>query len=263
MTVTDTQFLVLIESFLWPFFRVAGLLMTAPMIGTRTIPTTLRLILAVSISIVVAPTIPAFDYIDPLSGIGLMTTAQQVMIGASIGLVIRLIFMVLEVGGEVIAQQMGLGFAAMVDPASGRQVPVISQFYVILATLMFFSLNGHLIMIQVVVDSFKTLPIGVDGITREDAWGVVTWGGWLLSSAVLIALPAIGSMMIVNLSFGVMTRAAPQLNIFAVGFPIMMIMGMFIISMTLSSMQGHIADLFQEAFLHARGLARVSGSGAL
>ena len=234
--------------------------MTAPFIGTRTVPVTLRLILAVSIAIIVAPSVPPFDYVDPVSATGLMITVQQVMIGAGMGIVIRIIFMVLEVGGEVIAMQMGLGFAAMVDPAStGRQVPVVSQFYVILATLMFFSLNGHLIMIQVVTDSFKTLPIGVEGITRDDAWGVVTWGGWLLTSAVLIALPAISAMMIVNLSFGVMVRAAPQLNIFAVGFPIMMIMGIFIISMTLSNMQGHITELFEQAFLHARSLARASG----
>ena len=255
MTVTDIEIIGLIEAWLWPFFRIAGLLMTAPFIGTRTVPVTLRLILAVSIAIIVAPSVPPFDYVDPVSATGLMITVQQVLIGAGMGIVIRIIFMVLEVGGEVIAMQMGLGFAAMVDPASGKQVPVVSQFYVILATLMFFSLNGHLIMIQVVTDSFKTLPIGIDGVTREDAWGVVQWGGWLLSTAVLIALPAIAAMMIVNLSFGVMTRAAPQLNIFAVGFPIMMIMGMFILSMTLSNMQGHIADLFEQAFLHARSIA--------
>ncbi|MFK8068223.1 MAG: flagellar biosynthetic protein FliR [Gammaproteobacteria bacterium] len=257
MTISDAELMLMIESWLWPFFRIAGLLMTAPMIGTRTVPVTLRLILAAGISIVAAPSVPAFEYIVLFSPEGFMTTIQQVLIGAGMGIVIRLIFMVLEVGGQVIAQQMGLGFAAMVDPSSGRQVPVVSQFYVILATLMFFSLNGHLIMIQIVTESFHTLPIGVDGYTREDAWGVVTWGGWLLSSAVLIALPAITAMMIVNISFGVMTRASPQLNIFAVGFPIMMIMGMFIISVTLSNMQNHIVELFEQAFLHARSLARI------
>lgn len=256
MTFSDQEIIALILQWLWPFFRIAGLMMTAPMIGTRTVPVTLRLILAVCITIAVAPTVPEFVYQDPMSAQGLMITIQQILIGAVLGLVVRLIFLVLEVGGEVIAQQMGLGFAAMVDPASGRQVPVISQFYTILATLMFFSLNGHLVLIQVITDSFQTLPIGMHGITRDDAWGVVTWGGWLLSSAVLIALPAIAAMMIVNLSFGVMTRAAPQLNIFAVGFPIMIIMGMFIISMTLSNMQSHIADLFEEAFLHAQHIAR-------
>lgn len=256
MTFSDEEIIRLILSWLWPFFRIAGLLMTAPMIGTRTVPTTLRLILAVCVTMAVAPGLPPMPTIDPLSATGFMITIQQVMIGAVLGLVVRLILLVLEVGGEVIAQQMGLGFAAMVDPASGRQVPVISQFYVVLATLMFFSLNGHLVLIQVITESFHTLPIGTNGIDRTDAWGVITWGGWLLSSAVLIALPAIAAMMIVNLSFGVMTRAAPQLNIFAVGFPIMIIMGMFIIAMTLSSIQTHIANLFQEAFLHAQSIAQ-------
>ncbi len=255
MSFTDTEIIALIEAWLWPFFRIAGLLMAAPMIGTRTVPVTLRLILAVSISIAIVPSVPPFDYVEPISSTGLMITIQQLLIGISLGLVVRLVFLVLEVGGEVIAMQMGLGFAAMVDPASGRQVPVISQFYVILATLMFFSLNGHLILIQVVSDSFKTIPVGIEGLTRNDAWGVIEWGGWLLSSAVLMALPAIAAMMIVNLSFGVMTRAAPQLNIFAVGFPIMMIMGMFILSMTLSNMQEHIVALFEEAFRHANQLA--------
>ncbi len=257
MTVTDTELLLMIESWLWPFFRIAGLLMTAPIIGTRMVPVTLRLILAVGISIIAAPSIPAIEYVALSSPEGFMTTIQQIFIGVGLGLVIRLIFVVLEVGGQIIAQQMGLGFAALIDPTSGRQVPVVSQFYVILATLMFFSLNGHLIMIQIVVDSFHTLPVGVDGYTREDTWGVAVWGGWLISSAVLVALPAITAMMIVNLSFGVMTRASPQLNIFAVGFPMMMIMGVFIISITLSNMQHHIVELFEQAFLHAKTLARI------
>lgn len=254
MNVTDTEILNMMEAWLWPFFRIGGLFLTMPMVGSRTVPMRLRLILAISITIAVAPVIPDVEFVEPFSSIGLTISIQQLLIGAALGLVVRIVFMVLEMGGEVIAMQMGLGFAAMIDPASGRQVPVISQFYVVLATLLFFTINGHLILIEVVVDSFKSMPIGIEGVTRADAWSIVNWGGWLLSQAVLMALPAITAMMIVNLSFGVITRAAPQMNIFAVGFPIMMIMGMFVIALTLSNIQDHIADVFMHGFSQARNL---------
>lgn len=153
-----------------------------------------------------------------------------------------------EMAGQAIGQLMGLMLASMVDPQNGNQVPVIGQFYLLLATLLFLILDGHLIMIQALVASFHQLPVGMDGISRDALWSVINWLGTILVSAVLIAMPAIAALLIVNLAFGVMTRAAPQLNIFAVGFPIMIILGVLIILFTLDSFVPHMTQLFEQSF---------------
>jgi flagellar biosynthetic protein FliR len=136
--------------------------------------------------------------------------------------------------------------ANMVDPMNGNNVPIIGQFYLLLATLLFLVVDGHLMMIQVLADSFHTLPIGMTGITNNGIWEFITWTGQIISVAVIIALPAIVSLLIVNLSFGVMTRSAPQLNIFAVGFPIMIILGVLIIFFSLNTFIPHMIQMFED-----------------
>jgi flagellar biosynthesis protein FliR len=248
MIVLDQTLIALLESWVWPFFRVAGLLMTAPVIGTRSVPVRTRLVMAIAITIAIVPVIPVSTYLEPFTGPWLMTTIQQVIIGAAMGLTLRTIFVSLEIAGQAIGQLMGLMMASMVDPQNGNQVPVIGQFYLLLATLLFLSVDGHLIMIQALVNSFYNLPVGVEGLSRDAAWQIINWLGTILSTAVLIALPAMASLLIVNLAFGVMTRAAPQLNIFAVGFPIMIILGVFIVMFTLDGFIPHMVNLFDQAF---------------
>ncbi len=251
MHFTEIELLQMLEAWLWPFFRVGGLVIAAPIMGTRSLPARGRLIMILAITAVLVPALPPSEYIEPFSATGVLVSIQQVLIGLTMGLVVKFMFIVFEIGGQVIAQQMGLGFAAMVDPQNGNQVPVIAQFYIILATLGFLAINGHLLLIQVLANSFKTLPVGIEGITRTGLMDMVNWGSWLISNSILIALPAIAAMLIVNLSFGVMTRAAPQLNIFAVGFPIMILMGMAIIFLTLQTLEPHIERLSNEALLMA------------
>ncbi len=248
----------MIQSWLWPFFRIGGLLMAAPVIGTRAVPVRIRLVMAIAITMLVVPYIPAVPVVDALSGEGMLTTVQQIVIGVSLGLTLRFMFVVFELSGQIIGQQMGLGFAAMVDPQTGTQVPVVSQFYIVIGTLAFLALNGHLIMIRVVAESFTTLPIGSSGIDREGIGLLLSYVSWLIANAVLLALPAIVALMVVNLSFGVMTRAAPQLNIFAVGFPIMILMGAAVMYMTLSGLEPHLVRLLDEALKMSRQLLIVS-----
>ncbi len=248
MIVLDEALITLLESWIWPFFRVAGLLMTAPVIGTRSVPVRIRLVIAIAITIAIVPVLPVPAYLEPFTGPWLMTTIQQVIIGTAMGLTIRTLFVALEIAGQAIGQLMGLMMASMVDPQSGNQVPVIGQFYILLATLLFLSIDGHLLMISALVNSFQHLPISVTGISRDAAWEIITWVGTVLSTAVVIALPAMASLLIVNLSFGVMTRAAPQLNIFAVGFPIMIILGVFVVMFTLDGFFPHMLGLFDKAF---------------
>ena len=222
--------------------------MTAPVIGTRSVPKRVRLIIAIALTIVIVPVISIPKFVEPLSFEGLIVTTQQLLIGISMGLTIRVVFVVLELAGQLIGQLMGLMMASMVDPTNGSQVPIIAQFYLLLATLLFLSIDGHLIMISALVHSFEQLPIGVNGITREAVWLFLNWISTVLSTAVVISLPAVASLLIVNISFGVMTKASPQLNIFAVGFPIMIILGMFIIMFSMKSFVPHMVEMFDESF---------------
>jgi flagellar biosynthetic protein FliR len=245
-TITTNEMVQLVQMWLWPFFRIAGLLMTAPIIGTRTIPVRVRIVVAVIITAVLFPVIPKIPGVDPVSAEGIFISIQQVVTGMAMGLSMRVIFIALEVAGQAIGQLMGLMLASMVDPTNGNQVPIIGQFYLLLATLLFLAVDGHLMMIRVLAQSFSSLPIGSAGISTNMAWEIVTWTGTILRTAVVIALPAMASLLIVNLSFGVMTRSAPQLNIFAVGFPIMIILGVLIIFFNLSSFVPHMMEMFEE-----------------
>ena len=134
----------------------------------------------------------------------------------------------------------------MVDPQNGMQVPVLSQFYLMMATLVFLSLNGHLILIDVVVGSFHTMPISANGFIPENFWQLATWGSYVFGGAVSMAIPTIAALLIVNISFGVMNRAAPQLNIFGIGFPVMMLFGFVIVFVTLPSVVPQFSDLVGE-----------------
>ena len=223
--------------------------MAAPIIGTRSVPVRIRLVIAIAITIAIVPVLPVPVYLEPFTGPWYLTSLQQVIIGTAMGLTIRTIFVSLEIAGQAIGQLMGLMMAAMVDPQNGNQVPVIGQFYLLLATLLFLSVDGHLLMIHALVNSFQQLPVGVEGLSRNAAWEILNWLGDILATSVLIALPAMASLLIVNLAFGVMTRAAPQLNIFAVGFPIMIILGVFIVMFTLDGFFPHMIDLFEQAFV--------------
>ncbi|MCG8324724.1 MAG: flagellar biosynthetic protein FliR [Thiotrichales bacterium] len=247
MTITTLQLIELLELWLWPFFRIAGLLMMAPVIGTRTVPVRVRLGVAIAITWVIVPVIPKPPVIDPLSFDGLLISFQQVLIGIAMGLTVRVIFVVLEIAGQAIGQLMGLMLASMVDPQNGNQVPIIGQFYMLLATLLFLAMDGHLLMIAALADSFFTLPVGAGGIQTDRFWELIRWSGVMLTTAVMIALPALVSMLVVNLGFGVMTRAAPQLNIFVVGFPVMIIIGIIVIMLSLQGFGPHMIRLFNDA----------------
>ncbi len=254
MELSSAQIALWLTAWLWPFLRISALISVAPIFGNRLIPTRIRLGVAVVLTLVIAPVLPSAPWLDPVSGPGLLMAAQQVLIGATLGLALRLVFAVLEVGGQLIAHMMGLGFAVLVDPQNGADVPVISRLYVVFATLVFLGLNGHLAMIEVLSDSFVTLPLASSALGQAELWGLVTHAGWIFSAALRMALPAIVALFIVNLAFGVMARAAPQLNIFVVGFPLTLIFGFFVILLTLPSTLPQFESLFDVSIATARRL---------
>lgn len=231
---TDQQLMAYVAEFLWPLFRVAGFFMAVPIFGTRLVPQRVRLGLAVVTTLAIAPLLPPMPQVDLLSFQSFLVCAHQVLIGLALGFCVQLLFQLFIVCGQVIAMQMGLGFASMVDPANGVNVAVLSQFFVMLSTILFLAMNGHLVMIEVFIESFRVMPVGLTGMGNDSLMALVLAASWMFAAAVLIALPVITALLIVNFSFGVMTRSAPQLNIFTVGFPFTIIMGVFLVWVSLS-----------------------------
>lgn len=255
MTLASSEIMSWVGSFMWPLFRIAALVGVAPVFGARTVPVTAKVAFAFVLTLVIAPISPPVPVVDPISGEAVLIVLNQLLIGAAMGLALQMVFAMFIVGGQIMAFQMGLGFASMVDPSSGTQVPVVSQFYVIILTLVFLALDGHLTFISVVAESFHTLPIGVNGLSSDGLWALVTWGGNMYAGAVQIALPAIASLLLINLTFGIVTRAAPQFNIFSIGFPVTMVAGFFIMLATLTAVLPQIKQQLASAFALMRGVA--------
>ncbi|PSJ46256.1 flagellar biosynthetic protein FliR [Zobellella endophytica] len=250
MNYTTAELLQWLASYLWPLCRIAGLMMTMAMFGAQLTPVYSRLLLALAITIAVAPVLPAMPAIALFSGAGFLVTLQQVLIGATIGLLSQFLLQTFVTAGQIIAMQTSLGFASMVDPLNGQSAPVVGQFYLMLGTLLFLALDGHLLMIEAIVLSFDTLPVAVNGLSVA-SWqtlaGLLTL---LFQAAVAMSLSAIVAMLLINFSFGVMTRAAPQLNIFSVGFAVSMVCGLFILWLTLGGFLGH----FENQWLRLQGV---------
>jgi flagellar biosynthetic protein FliR len=248
MHFTTAEITTFIGSFLWPFFRIGSMFMVAPITGGQYVPVRARLMLSVAVTLVVMPLLPALPVASPFSLTVITLILQQLLIGVAMGFVLMLVFTSIVTGGQLIAMQMGLGFAAMVDPANGQQVPVLSQLYLMMVTLLFLVMDGHLVLIAMLVESFQTLPIGSEGLDRDAVWAIALWGSKMFAGAVWMALPALASLLLVNIAFGVMARAAPQLNIFSIGFPVTMIMGFIVILYTLPNVVPQFNVILEQGF---------------
>lgn len=257
LQLTDAQIATWVASFILPLFRIAAVLMTMPIIGTKMVPGRIRLYLALAITVLVVPGLPPMPEVNPLSLSGLLLIAEQILIGAVFGLSLQLFFQIFVVAGQVVAIQMGMAFASMVDPVNGVNVAVVSQFLSMLVTLLFLSMNGHLVVFEVITESFTTLPVGT-GLMVNHYWDLVGRLSWVLGAALLLVLPAITALLVVNIAFGVMTRAAPQLNIFSIGFPLTLVLGLGIFWVVLADILSHYQALASEALQWLRELARAS-----
>ena len=255
LELTDAQISTWVASFILPLFRVAAVLMTMPIFGTTLLPARIRLYFAVAITVVIVPGLPPLPEVNPLSLSGLLLIAEQVIIGALFGMALQLFFQAFVIAGQIVAIQMGMAFASMVDPANGVYVAVVSQFLTMLVTLLFLSMNGHLVVFEVLTESFTTLPIG-SGLLVNHFWDMAGRLGWVLGAALLLVLPAITALLVVNIAFGVMTRAAPQLNIFSIGFPLTLVLGLGIFWVGLADILSHYQSLASEALQWLRELAR-------
>ena len=248
MIFSEQQIMLWASNFFWPLLRISAMFVSIPVFSGRFVDSKIIVGAALLITFFTIPLLPQAPAIEVMSHQGLVTGLQQILIGLLMGFVLQLVFSAVIFAGQGIAYSMGLGFASMVDPATGVSVPVISQFYLVLSTLLFLTLGGHLLLIEMLIDSFQSLPIGVTGIERSDLWSVIAWSSRLFSAGLLMAMPAITSLLMVNVAFGVVTRAAPQLNIFAVGFPITLVLGALLMWLTLPSVLNNFTNLLVESY---------------
>lgn len=256
MVLSLAQVMGWVGGYLWVLVRVAALLMVAPIFGARGVPKRWRILAALVFSMIIAPTLPPVPMIDPLSVAGLLLVAQQILIGVTMGFVLGLIVSSFVVAGESMALGMGLGFAQTVDPQNGISVPIVSQFLTVVTTLLFISLDGPALIVKMLADSFIWMPIAPVGFSPETFWRVVGFGQAMFVNAILIALPVIISLLMVNLAMGVITRAAPQLNIFSIGFPATLLIGFFLMLVSSPTWVPNLEHFLQQTLQFISDLLR-------
>jgi flagellar biosynthetic protein FliR len=237
-------------TFLWPMLRISALMVTAPLFSLNAFNLRLRILLALVLTWLVYP-LHKWPIIDPTSAQGLLEVFNQIMIGATMGLILQIVVSAIVVAGQSIAAAMGLSMANMIDPNMGN-VPVISQLLLVMSVLIFVGFGGHAIMLGMVADSYETLPIGTS-ILNQDVYGqVLRWSSMVFLGALLMALPVMVSLLFINIGLGVVTRAAPSLNIFAVGFPAMIVAGFLILILAMPSIGVRLEWLWLQGFEVAR-----------
>jgi flagellar biosynthetic protein FliR len=258
MNFTEDELLSYLASFIWPFFRVSSMFVTIPVFSVKSVPARLRVLAGLLITLVVLPTLPPMPAIDVFSPQGWMVTLQQIALGMSAGFILQMVFSFMLFAGQTIAYSMGLGFASLVDPATGVQVPVIAQLFVIASSLLFLTVDGHLLLIEMLAQSFHTLPVGMLGMDKADLWRIIAWSSQIFAGGLLLAMPVMATLLFVNISFGVASKAAPQLQIFGVGFPITILLGMVLIWIGFPTMLEGFTEMLHESFALVSQLLRLS-----
>ncbi|TFV99557.1 flagellar biosynthetic protein FliR [Oxalobacteraceae bacterium OM1] len=233
ITLTSAELNTWIAAFLWPLTRILGLIAVAPPFGNPSVPITVKLSLGVMLALIVAPAIPAMPAMDPTSFAGLLILGQQLIIGLSMGFAMRLVFAAIELAGEVTGLTMGFGFATFFDPQTRGRSSAISQFLVLLATMLFLSTNAHLLLLAALTESFTTLPVSAAPLSGAGFREMAVLGGKVFSSGLQLALPMVAALLITNIALGILTRAAPQLNLFGIGFPITLSVGFLVLTLSL------------------------------
>jgi flagellar biosynthesis protein FliR len=245
----------------WPMLRVGGFVLAAPIASETAIPRLVKIVMSLSLAFLMAPLVQVPAALSIFSGAGLLAALQEVLIGVAIGMVVQLTFEALIFAGQTISLTMGLGFATLVDPQHGANTTVLGQLFMIIGMLTYLAINGHLVLLGTLAESFQTLPIGAAHIGKNFLVSVVLWGARVFESGLLIALPAVIALVIVNLALGVVTRAAPQLNLFGIGFTITLLCGFFVLIVGLDGIMTGISGLINSALTAAGELIATPAAG--
>lgn len=236
-TVSEAQLAAWLSPLVWPFLRVLAMFTSAPVLGLRSVPVRVKVALAFFIAVAAQASLPAAAPIALDSAQAFEAVLQNVLIGLALGFAARVVFAGIEFAGEVIGLQMGLNFAAFFDPISATQSTAVSRFFGTSAAWLFVLMNGHLLLTAAVVQSFNAFPVGAEPLAFLRTVQPQVWGSEVFRLGLWIALPIVSMLLFVNLVLGVISRVASQMNIFSIGFPLTLAVGLVGITMTLPLMQ--------------------------
>jgi len=256
LAISTADWNAMIALFLYPFVRILAWLATDPLLGNRAAPNSVRVTLAFALAMVIVPTLPPPPPVALVSGDGLLILVQQILIGVALGFTLRIVFMAVEFTGQIMSLQMGLSFATLFDPINGAQTPVLSQFLTLFTVLLLLAFNGHHLVIGALWQSFHDIPIAARPLADKGILMLLEWAGALFKTGLHIALPITAALLTANLAIGMMTRAAPQLNIFAVGFPITLGAGFVVLYFAVAYMPGIIERFWMHAVEVAQAIMR-------
>jgi len=259
ITLSSAQIDIWIAAFFYPLARILAFIAAAPLWSTAGIPRMTRLMLGLGITVAIAPSLPEMPVVATGSLAGLWILALQILIGIGMGFAAKIVFSALDLAGEFIGAQMGLGFATAYDPLNSSETPVITEFMNLLTLLMFLSLNGHLLYIGTLAQSFSAIPVSATPLGTSSWLNLAELGTKIFSAGLLISLPVVIALMITNVALAVLTKAAPQLNIFAVGFPLTLTGGFIAIGVSLNYLAAPLQTIFEYGMTAMLGFA-VPGS---
>lgn len=246
VSFTLGQVEALLGQYLWPFIRVLALLMAAPVFSHRSIPAPIKIGAALAITAVIAPALPP-PMTAAFSAAGWLLVTEQILVGVAIGFSLSIVFAAVEMAGDMIGLQMGLSFATFVDPQNSNQSPLVGSFLAMVAMLLFLAIDGHLLLLAALADSFDVVPVGGGSLSKFRWEHLALLGTQLFTLGLQISMPVLSTMLLVNLSLGVMARAAPQLNLFSVGFPLTVATG----TMLLAAFLPYLGTPLERAFRQA------------
>ena len=256
MDVLEPITLTAVAQFVWPLCRISAFLATMFAVSGNSFPMMTRALLALTITVCMLPSIPNLaPNTDPFTVYGIIVTIKECLIGLALGLCTLFISQAFIIAGQAVAMQTGLGFASLVDP-------VVGQFFTVLCTLVFFSVDGHLIFLRLLLESFKALPMG-EALPLYGIREFVIFSGSMFKAGLAMSMSAICTMLVVNFTLGVMTKAAPQLNIFSLGFAVTMIVGLCVLFLSLNAFMSNFTHNFNGVFNTACSLVGMSCEGIL
>ncbi|MCR5536540.1 MAG: flagellar biosynthetic protein FliR [Succinivibrio sp.] len=251
-----------IAAVVFPFCRVAGFCSNMFLFAGRSLPMRARLLFAMAFTVCILPDVPAIKgAINLISIDGMLVVIKETLIGVALGYMTQFLAQVFTIAGQVVAMQTGLGFASLVDPVSGNNTPVVGQFFTVLTTLVFLAVNGHLLFFKLLTISFVTLPIGGSFLPLDGMREMVWFGSYMFLGGLTMALSALCTMLIINFTLGVMTRAAPQLNVFSLGFAVTMVTGLAVLAMSLNAYMSNFSNSFNEILERSCTLVGTSCEG--
>lgn len=256
ISVTSSQLDAWIMYLIWPLARILALIATAPITSTPQFPRNAKIGLAVLMTVIMVPTLPPAAVSTPDSAAAMLLLAREIAIGVAMGLAMRVVFAAVAMAGDIIGLQMGLGYAQFFDPHSNATVPVLGQFLGLVVSLAFLSVNGHLLLLTALAESFRQIPADSSYGLATGAMALVQWGSTIFEAGVHMALPIIAALMITNAALAVLTRASPQLNIFAIGFPLTLGVGFIALLLVLPYLMPGFERLFDQG---VQAMGRVAG----